>query len=239
MTKQNIKHIELQNFKLYGKREEYEKGFRMDEIFPLSISGSKTHSKPILSIVFAMQKSTVGFRYDIVSRLLADVISPEMGENLIIFPLYRYSESNTQQTTAHHSPLLESLSPNFGNSEKTRVPNLNPGIAEQIAVNLGLSFVPEKESEGTVCFINNPEVRDDFKTTFTPIDLLDYIYAVLHSPNYQEKYDEFLKVDFPRVPYPKAEREAAFWQLVRLGGELRQIPTETNRLMKEIDKIEV
>ncbi len=38
--------------------------------------------------------------------------------------------------------------------------------------------------------------------TFAPIDILDYIYAVLHSPTYREKYKEFLKIDFPRVPYP-------------------------------------
>ena len=56
---------------------------------------------------------------------------------------------------------------------------------------------------------------------FAPIDILDYIYAVLHSPTYREKYKEFLKIDFPRVPYPKDV--ATFWQLVKLGGEIRQI----------------
>jgi len=56
---------------------------------------------------------------------------------------------------------------------------------------------------------------------FAPIDILDYIYAVLHSPTYREKYKEFLKIDFPRVPYPKDAD--TFWQLVKLGGEIRQI----------------
>ena len=56
---------------------------------------------------------------------------------------------------------------------------------------------------------------------FSPIDILDYIYSVLHSPSYREKYKEFLKIDFPRVPFPKDA--AAFWKLVNLGGELRQI----------------
>lgn len=54
-----------------------------------------------------------------------------------------------------------------------------------------------------------------------PVDILDYIYAVLHSPTYREKYKEFLKIDFPRVPYPKDKD--TFWQLVTLGGEIRQI----------------
>ncbi|MFZ2283736.1 MAG: type ISP restriction/modification enzyme, partial [Lutibacter sp.] len=56
---------------------------------------------------------------------------------------------------------------------------------------------------------------------FAPIDILDYIYAVLHSPTYREKYKEFLKIDFPRVPYPKDTN--TFWKLVKLGGEIRQI----------------
>jgi len=56
---------------------------------------------------------------------------------------------------------------------------------------------------------------------FAPIDILDYIYAVLHSPTYREKYKEFLKIDFPRVPYPNDAE--TFWQLVKLGGEIRQI----------------
>lgn len=56
---------------------------------------------------------------------------------------------------------------------------------------------------------------------FYPIDILDYIYAVLHSPTYREKYKEFLKIDFPRVPYPKDQE--TFWQLVKLEGEIRQI----------------
>lgn len=53
----------------------------------------------------------------------------------------------------------------------------------------------------------------------TPEDIFDYIYAVLHSPSYREKYKEFLKIDFPRVPYPKDEK--SFKKLVVLGTELR------------------
>ena len=38
--------------------------------------------------------------------------------------------------------------------------------------------------------------------TTTPEELLAYIYAVLHSPRYRERYKEFLKIDFPRIPLP-------------------------------------
>jgi len=55
----------------------------------------------------------------------------------------------------------------------------------------------------------------------TPEDVLDYVYAVLHSPEYRTKYVEFLKSDFPRVPYP-TDKET-FWQLVPLGTRLREL----------------
>ncbi|MCQ2190056.1 MAG: N-6 DNA methylase [Paludibacteraceae bacterium] len=45
-----------------------------------------------------------------------------------------------------------------------------------------------------------------------------YIYAVLHSPSYREKYKEFLKIDFPRIPLPTDEKE--YKRLVDLGNEL-------------------
>lgn len=86
-----------------------------------------------------------------------------------------------------------------------RTPNLNLEIVKEIEEKLGLKFVNEKIEDST---------------TFAPIDILDYIYAVLHSPSYREKYKEFLKIDFPRVPYPKPE---TFWQLVSLGGKLRSL----------------
>lgn len=123
-----------------------------------------------------------------------------------IFPLYLYPEPTDQPTFDQPSE---------------RTPNLNPEIVKQIEKGLGLTFVPEKE-DGNLCFANsNDELRDEFKQTFAPIDLLDYIYAVLHSPSYRDKYKEFLKIDFPRVPYP--DNVDTFWKLVSLGSQIRQI----------------
>jgi len=95
-------------------------------------------------------------------------------------------------------------------SEEKRKPNLNQDIVDQIAKKMGLTFVAEKDEI--------PKTVPDNKCFF-PIDILDYIYAVLHSPTYREKYKEFLKIDFPRVPYPKNEH--IFKQLVYLGSQLR------------------
>lgn len=139
------------------------------------------------------------------------------------FPLYVYPENEGQQTIENSTE---------------RTPNLNQEIVNKIAEKLGLSFVPEQETEANVCFANSTELRDEYKTTFAPIDILDYIYAVLHSPTYREKYKEFLKIDFPRVPYPKDVK--TFWQLVSLGGELRQIHLlESNKVENYITSYEM
>lgn len=52
-----------------------------------------------------------------------------------------------------------------------------------------------------------------------PINIFDYVYAILYSPTYREKYKEFLKIDFPRIPYPNNLEK--FKKLVKLGTELR------------------
>lgn len=54
-----------------------------------------------------------------------------------------------------------------------------------------------------------------------PQELFDYIYAVLHSPYYRSRYREFLKIDFPRVPYP-ADKDR-YHRLAGKGAELRRL----------------
>ncbi|HYG14578.1 MAG TPA: type ISP restriction/modification enzyme [Bacteroidia bacterium] len=106
-------------------------------------------------------------------------------------PLYIYPETNGQHSL---------------DGKTERKPNFDLKLIDKFAKGLKLKFSAEKTGD---------------KGTFAPIDVLDYIYAVLHSPAYREKYKEFLKIDFPRVPYPTDAGK--FWQLVQLGGEIRQL----------------
>ena len=50
---------------------------------------------------------------------------------------------------------------------------------------------------------------------------MDYIYALLHHKGYKETYIDFLKRDFPRVPFPKNKQ--LFWEFVKFGRSLREI----------------
>ena len=53
------------------------------------------------------------------------------------------------------------------------------------------------------------------------VAVFDYIYGVLHRPGYRQTYAEFLKTDFPRIPWPSSPEE--FWETSDLGGQLRRL----------------
>lgn len=147
-----------------------------------------------IGLVYKLGNAEENSASAMVSKNIIDFRSwsrPGMQGGDYIAPLYLYPDKKNKDLFA---------------DGQERKPNLNPEIVNQIAEKLGLTFNNEKET--TV-------------NTFAPIDILDYIYAVLHSPTYREKYKEFLKIDFPRVPYPKDKN--IFYQLVKLGGEIRQI----------------
>ena len=55
---------------------------------------------------------------------------------------------------------------------------------------------------------------------YSPEEIFGYIYAVLHAPEYRRRYVEFLRIDFPRIPFP--ENAGEFETLSRLGWALVQ-----------------
>ncbi|MDQ1265714.1 MAG: hypothetical protein QG635_865, partial [Bacteroidota bacterium] len=60
--------------------------------------------------------------------------------------------------------------------------------------------------------------KSKYKGTYSPEQILGYIYAVLHSPTYRTKYLEFLKIDFPRIPFTDVEN--LFIKLSEIGFDL-------------------
>ncbi|EHV0402513.1 DNA methyltransferase, partial [Campylobacter jejuni] len=57
-----------------------------------------------------------------------------------------------------------------------------------------------------------------YKEKFSPEDILGYIYAVLFHKIYREKYLDFLKIDFPKIPFTKDKN--TFKNLSKLGLKL-------------------
>jgi predicted helicase len=138
-----------------------------------------------------------------VARGLVDktILSPR--DNITVFPLYVYTVPEEKPKKGSGSVIALTLfEPKAG--YETRDPNLSPKFIAAVEEKLGLRFV--REGKG------------DLETTFGPEDILHYAYAVFHLPTYRERYAEFLKIDFPRLPLT-SDREL-FKALAEKGEEL-------------------
>jgi adenine specific DNA methyltransferase len=137
-----------------------------------------------------------------------------------IFPLYLYSEQGSLNNGFIHRP------------------NINPAQLQSLCNQTGLAYRPAPDAEPQTLPQSSLRPKEvpvgktskaktdaaDFNAaqpdSFTPETLLDYIYAVLHSPAYRRRYAEFLKSGFPRIPNP--ENRSEFLRLAAIGSELRQ-----------------
>lgn len=64
---------------------------------------------------------------------------------------------------------------------------------------------------------------------FQPEQLFYFIYAVLHSPTYRQKYAQYLRMDFPRIPFP--DDYQPFRALAVLGKDLADLHLLTSPLL--------
>lgn len=232
--------------KNFALQEEYDKGFKVDELFSQNSMGVTTgHDKELVSFRPFNTGSNVEYYYRPFDKLWLDydlgkVVRPREAimkhlrkdnmslclikvnssvdgifkvlvtsgitdktllsskDNTNVFPLYIYKE-------------------NMGKEEC--IVNFNTEIYERIAK--GLNYYACAESNVLI------DPTSDYNGVLYPQDLFDYIYAVLHSPSYRERYKEFLKIDFPRIPYPTDWEK--FRDLAEQGEELRQL-----HLMEEL-----
>jgi len=83
-----------------------------------------------------------------------------------------------------------------------------------------------QNNQGNLFIEKSPNLSSDFITAIreklgyipTPEDIFYYIYAIFHSPTYRQRYAEFLKIDFPRVPLTSNDK--LFKDLGAKGQEL-------------------
>jgi len=122
---------------------------------------------------------------------------------LVCFPLFIYPKIDTNKLFNETSTSPWEPDNDYGE----RVPNLNPRFIFNLEEILGLIFDPHLAGR-----------EHSVEDTFGPEDVLSYIYAIFHSRTYRERYAEFLKIDFPRVPL--ISDADLFRKLVYLGREL-------------------
>lgn len=119
-----------------------------------------------------------------------------------LFPLYLFpSENPNNNASAGQNSFLALSEPE---SPYGRQVNINPDFLRHLEEQLGLTFTYENQG--------------DRQTSFGPLDVFYYAYATFHSPGYRERFTEFLRIDFPRLPL--TGNRTLFAALADRGAEL-------------------
>ncbi len=145
-----------------------------------------------LSLLSTRQITSFDFAHVLCTRRLAEIKVCSHDRATNFSPLYLYDSVSLLRSGQGKAP------------ENDRRANISHRLTAELSRKLGLVFIADG--------------RGDLVRTFGPEDVFHYIYAVLHSPSYRDRYAEFLKIDFPRIPLTSGV--ALLSKLCALGADL-------------------
>lgn len=200
----------------YSLQSEYDKGFKVDELFQTQSMGITTgHDKELVSIqpfnVTTNQRycyrpfdnQFINYDTTLVVRPREGVMAHLKKDNIALALIKVNSSSDG----------LFKVFVTNGLTDKTL-------LSSKDNVNVFPLYLYGNENE------KHPNLKQEVLSTINELigrdasaeEILGYIYGVLYSRAYREKYKEFLKVDFPRVPYPSTAKQ--FQKIAEKGNEL-------------------
>ena len=203
----------------FGLMDEYEKGVSISSLFSLGSMGITTgHDKEMVSL--QSFKSDYNFQYsyrpfDIrwinydvkqITRARANVMNNLKKPNIALCLIKVNSSSDG----------LFKVLMSAGLTDKTILSSKDN--ANVFPLYLYTKEFGEEKKNPNLKKEEWQKFNDAVGKETTPEEILAYIYAVLHSLSYRERYKEFLKVDFPRIPLPKTAKE--FNRLTAIGQQL-------------------
>jgi Predicted helicase len=140
------------------------------------------------ALLTARSNKTSGTDHFFCAAIISETKCAEYSTQSAVFPLYTFHSASTARGWLA-----------LGTE---RQPNFDRRFLQEMAAALSL---PQTKPHG-------------LPRGLTPEDIFHYAYAVFHSPGYRNRYAEFLKIDFPRLPL--TGNLELFHALARLGGEL-------------------
>ncbi|QDZ12278.1 type ISP restriction/modification enzyme [Devosia ginsengisoli] len=156
---------------------------------------------PNLGLLAPKANRDAAFAHAFVTERPSEAIflSGTTGSNAMNLPLYFYPDASAQSdafATGH------------------RALNLDPKLFAAICKAGGIDSADQAGPE------------DDFRSATgdarpSEVKVFDYVYGVLHSPDYRATYAEFLRIDFPRIPYPASPE--VFRDVSKKGEALRRL----------------
>jgi len=151
------------------------------------------------------------YQHTLVSNTISEVIllSPKTSNNAFVYPLYIYPEQEKSKRGRGITMML--FEPEVPYSAGQRIPNIAPKLLDTL--------------------------RTTYRRQPSPEAIFNYIYAILYSNAYRKNYAEFLKTDFPRVPFTKDYK--LFQKLAEKGEQLVELHLfKSRKLIKPIAKCE-
>ncbi len=181
-----------------------------------------------LAIITSRLTKGETFKHVQATRNIVEVIcmSPNTSNNGFVFPLYLYPDPSKIELFDTH---FSSTAPGG------RRPNLSPAFITDISNKLNMQFIQDG--------------KGDRQQTFGPEDIFDYMYAVFHSPAYRERYADFLKIDFPRLPLTSnadlfrelcklGERLVGLHLMEKFGRAVPKYPAKGNDMVEKVEYLE-
>ena len=162
-----------------------------------------------LSLVITKILSSEKYKHSFISNCISDrcFISNKGREANYFFPLHLYNTS-----------------PYIQKDEKTNLSYKNLMI-----------FDKPKEKESNVKTEIIEKLSNQYKKKISPEEIFYYIYGILYSNTYREKYQEFLKIDFPKIPFTNDYK--LFQKAAKFGKELIDLHLlKSDKLKKSIAK---
>lgn len=173
----------------------------------------------------ALQYRPFDIKWTVYNRLFMDRHRPDIGKNIVNKENWSLcvgqegtSLGDSEWSLAYitNLPADTNMIPRGGiyvfpmyiyNDLGQKIINYSPNVLEKLEtiINLHIQDSSDKERE---------------EGGYLAIDLMDYIYAILHSSDYREMYHDFLQNDFPIIPYPK--NADYFFTMAGFGKQLRE-----------------
>jgi predicted helicase len=163
----------------------------------------KTFQGPNIGLVVSRLNRQMSLGYEFMSENLTDFhVLDTAGDSTSLMPLYIYDSTL----------LAENNLP---------IPNWNENLVK--------ALLPPSLASNLVSHHSLKQADDQEKVS--PLDILNYVYAVLHSTKYREEYKEFIKTDFPRIPAAKTTQ--GFWRMSKYGDKLRELHIMKSSILNE------
>ena len=146
-----------------------------------------------IGLVVCRQQNKTGFYHTFVSDKITEacVVSNKTKEINYLMPLYLFPERQGKKK----NPLVQMMMFEEEVEYKTRQPNIKKELFDKFKSNFNKKVKPE--------------------------EIFYYVYAILYSNTYRTKYAEFLKMDFPRIPF--TSDYDLFIQLGKLGKQIAEL----------------